>query len=98
MRIDIHRINGDFSGSSCYVHARACAVSEKELIMTAQKLNLKGSDDFGPLQVSKSNDGGKTWDGFTPDDAFVTSYDEKGIRSVMCDATQLFHKKQKLLL
>ena len=78
MKITINRFLGGYDGKNCYVHARASALDENNLILTMQDLNVAGCDDFSPLLVMKSADGGKTWTEPAPDDAFITEYDENG--------------------
>ena len=93
MKITINRFLGGYDGKNCYVHARASALDENNLILTMQNLNVAGCDDFSPLLVMKSADGGRTWTDPAPDNAFITEYDENGTRTLACDATHLYHKK-----
>lgn len=98
MKITIDHHLGGFNGKECLVHARAGALNEKELVMTMQMLNVAGCDDFSPLLVMKSFDGGKSWTEPTPDTAFIPDTDADGLRRVGCDATLLFHKKTGVLI
>ncbi len=88
----------EFNFKECYVHARAGALNENDLVMTMQNLNIAGCDDFSPLLVLTSNDGGKSWTDPATDSAFATDVDEYGNRRVGCDATLLFHKKTGVLI
>ncbi len=84
-------IHEGFDGKSCIVHARG-AVNDNYILLTAQYLNVAGSDDFECLHTNLSRDGGKTWTGFVPDEAFK-SVTRNGIRTTTCDATPFYHKK-----
>ena len=93
MHIKTYKIDGTFNGKECFVHGRACAINEENLVMTMQKLNVAGSDDFSSLYVLKSCDGGKTWSTPQEESAFKIAANENGIRTVGCDAAHIFHKK-----
>lgn len=97
MKIEIRTMNGAFDGNSCFVHARAGAQNKNELVLTMQKLNLHGVDDFSLLQVCKSFDGGKTWSTPVEEPAFAMP-EKDGVRWVGCDAAHRFHKKTGKLL
>lgn len=92
MKISIERIPLGYDGKECFVHARACALDEKNIIMTMQKLNVYGDDLFSPLYVLHSTDGGKSWTEPVQDPGFTTDTDENGIRTLGCDGTHLLHK------
>lgn len=91
MNITINQIPFEYNGKECFVHARACAVDENNIIMTMQKLNVYGDDLFSPLYVLKSTDGGKTWTEPVHDSAFTTEIDEDNVRTLGCDGTHLLH-------
>lgn len=97
MKIDIRTMAGAYDGGSCFVHARAGALNENELVLTMQKLNRHGVDDFSLLQVCKSADSGKTWSAPAEEPAFAMP-EENGVRRVGCDAAHRFHKKTGKLL
>lgn len=85
-------VSDGWDGKKCFVHARMASDGAENMLITAQKLNVEGSDCFDLLNVNISHDGGRTWTGFLPDEGFAPSY-EDGIRSVCCDMTPLYHKK-----
>ena len=93
MKITTYTMPGKYDGKDCFVHARACALDEKNLLMTMQKLNVDGCDLFSSLYVLKSADGGETWTEPKSDPAFLAKTDDKGVRTLGCDATHLFHHK-----
>ncbi|MBQ2748174.1 MAG: exo-alpha-sialidase [Clostridia bacterium] len=93
MKIEIHTFEGNYDGKRCLVHARAGALDRDNLVITLQYLNVAGSDDFSPLLVSQSHDGGKSWTPPAPDPSFTMEYADDGTRYTWCDATHLFHKK-----
>ena len=80
-----------YDGKQCFVHARLAA-HEDHLLVTAQLMDVAGSDCFFTLQSSCSTDGGRTWTGFAPDPAF-DSYESGGLRCVCCDMTPMYHRK-----
>lgn len=84
-------IQEGYDGKNCYVHARM-AVHDQDILITAQMMDVSGSDCFEVLQSNFSRDGGKTWTGFRPDIAFSSWYHD-GMRSVCSDMTPMFHKK-----
>ena len=84
-------IQDGYDGKECYVHARM-AVHEQDMLITAQLMDVSGSDYFEMLQSNFSRDGGRTWTGFRPDAAFSSWYHD-GMRSVCCDITPMYHKK-----
>ena len=84
-----------FDGKECFVHARAAAHADFRMI-TAQKMNVSGTDFFECLQVNTSTDGGRSWTGFYPDQAFLLLLREvegRKLRTVCCDMTPMYHKK-----
>lgn len=84
-----------FDGKECFVHARAAAYGDFRMI-TAQKLDVSGTDFFECLQVNISVDGGYSWTGFQPDTAFMPLLREvegRNLRTVCCDMTPMYHKK-----
>ena len=91
MNTEITKIGYGYDGKRCFVHARIGALSETELVLTTQYLNVYGDDDFSLLQVSRSHDGGKTWSVPKEDTAFSLP-PQNGVRYSGCDATSLFHK------
>ena len=93
MKFELYKIDGKFDGKTCYVHARACALDENKMVMTTQKLNVRGDDSFGGLETLKSYDGGKTWTEPCFDPGLAPVEHEDGTTRLWCDATHLLHKK-----
>ena len=91
--MNMHRsiIREGYDGKTCFVHARLAARGSF-LLVTAQIMDVAGSDCFFTLQTNCSTDGGRTWTGFSPDPVFE-SYVSDGLRCVCCDMTPLYHKK-----
>jgi hypothetical protein len=61
-------IREGFDGEYCWVHPRAGIVPQPggappAVVMTLQRLWLKGSDVFGPLHELRTDDLGRTWSG-----------------------------------
>ncbi len=80
-----------YDGKRCFVHAR-CAANENTMLMTAQYLDVTGSDAFDCLNFSLSTDGGKTFSALTPIPEFAP-YQQDGTVRVPCDMTPFYHKK-----
>ena len=80
-----------WDGVSCYVHARIAAHG-KDLLLTAQRLNTAGNDDFDGLEAAVSRDGGAHWTDFAPVKGFESHEREGGIRTVASDMTPLWHR------
>ncbi len=87
--INVKTICNGFDGKKCIVHART-AVHGDSFLMTAQYLDVTGSDLFDTLLVNSSVDGGRTWTGFHPDSAFAPK--SKKYINVCCDMTPMYHK------
>ncbi len=87
--INVKSIRNGFDGKKCIVHARM-AVHGDFFLMTAQYLDVTGSDLFDTLLVNSSSDGGKTWTGFHPDPVFAPQ--NKKYINVCCDMTPMYHK------
>lgn len=97
MKVNSYTIKNGYDGRKCRVHARCC-FAPKIAIATSQYLDVKGSDLFSGISMSKSFDGGKTWGEFVPQDGLFP-IEENGITTVGCDGTPMYHKKTgKILL
>lgn len=93
MKITIHQIPGTYDRKTCYVHARACALDEKNLLLTAQKLDVSGSDLFFPLEAFRSSDGGQSFYRDVTQAAFTAQPNPDRTRTLACDYTHLLHRK-----
>ncbi len=97
MNVKTYVMRNGYDGKQCFVHARCCFAPNFALA-TAQYLNVKGSDLFSGIFMSKSLDGGKTWSEFVPQEGLLPIVEE-GITTVGCDGTPMYHKKTgKILL
>lgn len=97
MKIEIRTMKGAYDNDNCFVHARMGALNENEFVMTMQRLNRHGVDDFSLIQVCKSFDGGKTWTAPAEEPAFAFP-EKEGACWVGCDAAHRLHKKTGKLL
>ncbi len=86
-----------WDGVSCYVHARIAAHGD-DLLLTAQRLNTAGDDDFSGLEAAVSRDGGADWSDFAPVAGFAPCEREGGIRTVASDMTPLWHRASRRFL
>ena len=83
-------IREGFDGQKCYVHARM-ATHEDEMLITAQLLDVRGSDCFDALQSCYSADGGKSWTGFHEEEN-LGLWEMGDTRIAISNATPLYHK------
>ncbi|QDU79313.1 hypothetical protein Pla110_10210 [Polystyrenella longa] len=92
-------VHSGYDGVYCWVHPRAGAIPGKtpSVVMTMQKLWLKGSDIFQPLKEMRTDDLGETWSG-PSDTSFAHREEEGGITAGVCDFTPAWHAKTKTLL
>lgn len=80
--IQLDTIQSGFDGTDCWVHSRAGAIPGETptVVMTLQKLLLKGSDVFGPLHDLRTKDMGRQWAGPTNHEgSFVWRTDPTGM-------------------
>lgn len=97
MKYETYAIRSGWDGKTCLVHARCCMTPDF-MIATAQNLDVKGSDIFDGIKMSKSFDEGRTWTEFVPQEGLKPVING-GITTVACDATPFYHKKTgKILL
>ncbi len=73
-----------------WFHPRACLVG-KRVFMTVQP--IMGSDYFGPVHFTTSEDLGKTWTEFKPAEPLGWVPREDGWNEGVCDVTPEFHPK-----
>ena len=73
-----------------WFHPRACMVGKKAF-MTLQE--IKGSDFFGPVHWTTSDDLGKTWSAFQPAPPLGWVPQDSGGHVGVCDVTPEFHAK-----
>lgn len=73
-----------------WFHPRACMVGKKAF-MTLQE--IKGSDFFGPVHWTMSDDLGKTWTTFQPAPPLGWGPVNDGWNEGVCDVTPEFHPK-----
>ncbi|MAT15502.1 MAG: sialidase [Planctomyces sp.] len=92
-------VHSGFDGEYCWVHPRAGAIPGEtpSVVMTMQKLWLKGSDVFKPLQEMRTDDLGETWQGPYPT-GFEHRDEGNGITVGVCDFTPTWHEKTQKLL
>lgn len=81
-----------YDGQNCFVHARIASDGGSRMLITSQKMDVRGSDCFELLQTGFSRDGGHSWSGLTPDEAFKSTYTDD-TRAVCCDMTPFYHRK-----
>ncbi|MCA9133886.1 MAG: hypothetical protein KDA45_12055, partial [Planctomycetales bacterium] len=94
IRQETLRRNRDGQGTTWF-HPRACMIpgtaGQPRALMTMQE--IAGSDYFGPVQWSQSDDFGKTWSSPEPIPAFgrdpVPAH--PGLQAAVCDVTPEYH-------
>ncbi len=99
---DVHleTIHHGYDGTTCWVHARAGAIpgSPPTVVLTMQKLWLRGSDVFFGLNEMRTDDLGKTWSGPVVQPALGRRNEAGGIIAAVCDFTPAWHAKTGKLL
>ena len=93
MKIEIQRLNTDFKGGTCLVHARGAKGPDGTMRITMQPLRLSGIDIFYGMQMIESRDGGESWSDIRPCPELVRRPADNGMEWVLCDATPMYHKK-----
>ncbi|MBR2611966.1 MAG: exo-alpha-sialidase [Clostridia bacterium] len=92
MLITVYKHEGKYNHKTCYVHARGAHLPDGHLLITTQKLNVSGCDDFEGLEVMEAYDGGARITSPKPDEAFGRKMLSEGIFHAQCDATPMYHK------
>ena len=57
--IELQRIGTNFTGKTCFTHARAAVAPNGSAVMTTQPLRLSGSDIYYGLHELTNRDGGR---------------------------------------
>jgi lysophospholipase L1-like esterase len=100
-RLQLDVVSQGYDGEKCWVHPRAGVVASDPgtVVMTMQKLLLKGSDVFDALSDLRSDDLGKTWSPIRTHTAELGRRDEpNGIIVAACDFSPKWHAKTGTLL
>ena len=108
-RIQLDVVSRGYDGEKCWVHPRAgilpspsgkgVASKPPAIVLTMQKLLLKGSDVFDALNDLRSDDLGKTWSTIRPHPETLGKRNEPGgIVVAACDFTPKWHAKSGKLL
>ena len=98
--VKVNVIDEGFDGKTCWVHGRAGAIPQasgkNKIVLTAQKLDLSGSDVFGVLHSRYSEDDGRTWTPFEPQNNLSLQWYRP--YTVLSDFTPRYHAATKKLL
>ena len=100
-RIQLDTIHRGYDGDTCWVHPRAGAIpgAPSSVVLTMQKLMLKGSDVFFALNEMRTDDLGKTWRGPTEHGETLGRRNEAGgVVVAACDFWPKWHAKSGKLL
>ena len=99
MKIEWTKIDTNFQGERCFVHARGVILDNGFGLMTTQPLRFRGSDMFYGIYLTTTSDGGKTWSELKPSKTLDRRDIGGGVQITVCDATPMYHKKTgKILL
>lgn len=99
--IKLEAISSGFDKKTCWVHPRGGAIpgDPPVVVVTMQKLTLRGSDVFGPLCEMRTDDLGETWQGPLEHAATLGQRDEPdGVVVGACDFWPKWHRKSGRLL
>ena len=102
-RIERQVVQSGYDGKHCWVHARAGVVRDEsdlvnKVVMTSQKLDVKGSDTFSAISSSSSFDAGETWSALANQPGFERWELGEGMEETICDFTPAWHAASKTLL
>ncbi|WP_294506726.1 sialidase family protein [uncultured Victivallis sp.] len=92
--IELRKIETNFTGETCFTHARAAMTPDGFAVMTTQPLRLSGSDIYYGLHELTSRDKGRNWSAIRP----VRELSRRpfpggdGWEIAMADATPLYHR------
>lgn len=92
-----------YDGLKCWVHARAGIIptadaSAPSIVLTTQRLGIKGSDVFYALNSARSTDLGENWLPLKPQRDFERWKIDERTEETICDFTPGWHKASKTLL
>lgn len=99
--IQLDTISRGYDGKTCWVHPRAGAIPGKTpiVVLTMQRLWLKGSDVFFALNEMRTDDLGATWRGPVEHAATLGRRNEpEGVIVAACDFWPKWHAKSGKLL
>jgi len=98
--VELATINSGYDGTTCWVHPRLGTIPGERptVVLTMQKLLLKGSDIFYALNEMRTDDLGKTWSEPTEHKTLARRKSEAGLVSVICDFTPKWHAASGKLL
>jgi lysophospholipase L1-like esterase len=100
-RMHLDTLSRGYDGAKCWVHPRAglVATSPPGVVLTMQKLLLRGSDVFDPLSDLRSDDLGKTWSAIRAHpETLGRRVEPKGVVVAACDFVPKWHAKTGKLL
>lgn len=94
MRIEVNRITPPITDRDhCYVHARGLILRDGYGIITTQRLDIRGCDVFGGIELMESLDGGKSFSPPRLCKGLTRTHFKDGSSFAMCDATPSTTKK-----
>lgn len=97
--IELGSIHSGFDRKKCWVHARAGAIPDSEIVvLTMQKLLLSGSDIFYALNEMRTDDLGTTWSDPKKHSTLGRRQLADGVEVCICDFTPKWHKATGKLL
>ncbi|NLN19567.1 MAG: exo-alpha-sialidase [Firmicutes bacterium] len=94
-------IRRGFSPTHCWVHPKAGVCwsgSRPRVVLTTQELLLSGSDVFGVLHDTYTEDWGQTWTELREQSGFSFRNEPNGIRVGVCDFSPIWHKASQTML
>jgi len=99
---DVHldAISSGYDGKTCWVHPRAGTIPGEHpiVVLTMQKLLLKGSDVFYALNEKRTDDLGATWSGPAEHATLGRRQEANGLVTAICDFTPKWHVRTGKLL
>lgn len=80
-----------WNGEECYVHARIGTDGKDRMLISTQKMTVKGCDYFHVLETMFSSDRGRTWTDLVPNKTYEPRI-MNDRRYAFSDNTPMFHK------
>ena len=102
--IQLDTITRGYDQATCWVQAAAGTIpgagdnGVPAVVMTMQKLLLRGSDVFYALNEMRTDDMGATWSGPVEHATLARRQEPGGIEVVICSATPMWHASSRKLL
>jgi hypothetical protein len=83
----------DGQGDGTWFHPRACRIPGEPDVLAMAVQTISGSDVFGPVHVSRSEDDGRTWSNPVPIPGLGRTNHPDGVEEGVCDTVPSYHPR-----